>query len=223
MNQNKEIILGASGLLVGLILGFILSQVFMGKNTSQDLKAEHELLKQAVREQYPEYFDEQFGVSYSGTVEEVRGSSIVVKTALPELLLLASDLSEIREVKIDENTKIIKQTEKSQDDYMRELAEYEAALAEYQNQIKTSGEQLDAGELGFGELLSYPQPTEQREIGIGEIKPGDLATVSVQSNLAPETAGDNETMIATTITVRENTTAEIGAIPAGDLSEPLVP
>jgi len=198
----KNIILVVGVFLFGVILGISASSMFVSDN--KNTNTEQEALKQAVREQYPEYFeDSDFGTYYSGVVEEVKNNSIVFKIDLPEIILLASDIKEIREISIDENTKIVKNIEKDEAQYQKELAKYNIDYAKYQREIDAQPADGSA-EISFGIIEPfYPDFTIQKEITLKDIKVGDLIIVSTQQDGLAE----NESATVTTstlIVIQEN-------------------
>lgn len=202
-NKNKKIFFIVTTFFVGFVLGAIAIAVVGGGNITK----EHEALKQAVQQQYPQYFNNELGIFYSGVVENVNSSSIVFKANIPEIVLLASDLQEIMEIQVDENTKIIKNVEKSESEYASDLAEYERAFAEYQREVDISPEGVVVELSPLTIEPFYPSTVVQEEIALNTVKVGDLIRISIQQDVA---LVDNEDgLLITTITIDENLTETV--------------
>lgn len=214
ITQHHHVLFVLAGFLIGTVVGLGGGLLFdSGKVGGFSDAEKYEALKQEVREQYPQYFedDANIGVYYSGTVEEVKESSIVIKRDIPDIVLLASDISELTKIEIDENTTIIKNIQKSDEEYQQELAEYEEAYAEYQEQLDAVPEDEFAEITSLPEEPLYPSDIKSEEIEVGELNVGDIVNVSIEQASAEafEGGGSTETSMTedrTIINVQEDIT-----------------
>lgn len=174
--SGKIISAAVVGLLFGVFVGFgIANTTAQRAPSADDPQATLEQLRTLIREEYPEYFDEDAEILKSGIVREVDGQTVRYEAAIPEIVILASDLSSTQSLMIEENAMMMRHVPKPESVYQAELEAYEAAEAQYQRQIsELSGEQIPP------EPPIYPSPVDTQEASLSDIRIGDQIRIGTR-------------------------------------------
>lgn len=209
--KNNIILATVVALVVGFLFGLGVSTPSRDDSQIETFRVEYETLRQAVQQQYPEYFNGEAELNRSGVVERVAQGSIIFTVEIPEVVLRAFDLSETVEISVNEGTLIFEHSPKSESEIAQEVTIYEEALSVYLRQLETLSQEEAAEFIAIGDgEPSYPDPVRQEEITLNEVEVGDFITVSTQSS---DPILGLEGPSTTVITIQRNLVMETGMDP----------
>lgn len=151
-------------LIIGLIGGY-----FVGQNSGVNAAYQKGIKKgkQIVEEKVEKFFPTEENITeMSGEIKGVSSNSIKVKFTFGERNPLVEDSTQIKTVKVDEETKLIKHEEKTEEEFEKEQKEYQEKL-EKNPEAK----------------VEHPSPFKETSISVSDLKSGDIVMVSSGKNI----------------------------------------
>jgi len=169
MNKQTTIIIIV---LVSFVLGFVSNNIYDKQIKGDDtFQAGWDAAKQRLAESgFTPMMEGMEIVSISGTVQEVKDNKISLK--INPLEPLADPELDNRIIEIDENTKIYQLTQRDQEQYQKEMEEFDKIIME----------QMENPE-AMAELGQYPEPYTKEEASLDNIQVDQLITVEAQENI----------------------------------------
>ncbi len=169
MTKQTTIIIIA---LVFFILGFVSNNVYHKQIKGDDtFEAGWQAAKQRLAESgFSPMTEDMEIVSINGEVKQIQDNKISLK--INPLEPLADPKLDIRIIEVDSNTKIYQLTQRDQEQYQKEMEEFD----------KKAQEQMENPE-AIAEPGGYPEPYTKEEVSLDNIQVGQLISVEAQENI----------------------------------------